>query len=166
MFELHHRLKGGLNAAVIRNGTRLLGRPAGATGRGVGRVITRADRPRIRALVGVLIAAAVLAGCSTMKDGVGALMVDPGRYEGYNCKELAGQWSALLAREKQLRNLIDRADESTSGVVIGALAYRSDYQTVLEQKKVLQRTAAEKNCQITTPAPAPAPAFSSDKMIH
>jgi hypothetical protein len=111
------------------------------------------------------LAAMTLAGCSS--DGVGALMVDPSRYEGYNCKDLASQWKTLVTRENQLRNLINRADEGGgTGEVIGALTYRSDYQTVLEQKKVLQRTAAEKNCQMApTPAPA-APAFTSDQTIR
>jgi hypothetical protein len=95
----------------------------------------------VAAIAGVLLAAAALAGCST-SDGVGALMVDPGRYEGYNCKDLVG----------------------TSGVVIGALAYRSDYETVLEQKRVLRRTAAEKKCQLTPPAATTK--FTSDQTIR
>jgi hypothetical protein len=117
----------------------------------------------VAAIAGVLLAAAALAGCST-SDGVGALMVDPGRYEGYNCKDLVGQWNGLVSREKQLRDLIDKADESTSGVVIGALAYRSDYETVLEQKRVLRRTAAEKKCQLTPPAATTK--FTSDQTIR
>jgi hypothetical protein len=93
-------------------------------------------------------------------------MVDPGRYDGYDCKGLVGQWNGLVTREKQLRNLINRADEGGgTGEVIGTLAYRSDYQTVLEQKKVLQRTAAEKKCQLA-PIPAAAPAFTSDQTIR
>jgi hypothetical protein len=128
--------------------------------------IASADRHRARCanvvvFAGVLFAAAALAGCST-SDGVGALMVDPGRYEGYNCKDLVGQWNGLVSREKQLRDLIDKADESTSGVVIGALTYRSDYETVLEQKKVLRRTAAEKKCQLTPTVST----FTSDQSIR
>jgi len=104
-----------------------------------------------------LLAAAMLAGCGS--DGIGALMVDPARYEGYQCKDLAAQWKALVAREQQLRNLIDKADEGGGGTVIGALSYRGDYQTVLEQEKVLQRTAAAKKCQL-------APSYTSDQTIR
>ncbi|MGH6670660.1 MAG: hypothetical protein ACRECV_01645 [Xanthobacteraceae bacterium] len=146
--------------------TPLGGRIAAAIRRRTGRhdvaaAIRRFEALPVRALAGVLFAAATLAGCA-LNDGVGALMVDPGRYEGYNCKGLVGQWNGLIAREKKLRNLIDKADETSSGVVIGALAYRGDYQTVLEQKRVLQRTAVEKSCQV----PPPPPAFTSDKVIH
>jgi hypothetical protein len=113
----------------------------------------------------LLLAATTLAGCGS--DGVGALMVDPARFEGYNCKDLTGQWNDLIKREKELRDLINRADEGGgSGEVIGALTYRSDYQTVLERKKVLQRTAAEKKCQMPPTPAATAPAFTSDQTIR
>ncbi|HTV35479.1 MAG TPA: hypothetical protein VMF12_03530 [Xanthobacteraceae bacterium] len=105
----------------------------------------------------VFFAAATLAGCGG--DGVGALMVDPGRYEGYHCQGLAEQWKALLAREKQLRNLIDKANEGGGGEVIGALAYSTDYQTVLEREKVLKRTAEEQKCQFVA-------SYTSDQMIR
>jgi hypothetical protein len=142
------------------------------------------------AAVAVLLVVTMLAGCGLSSDGVGSLMVDPARYEGYNCKELIGQWNGLVTREKQLRNLMDRADEGGgTGEIIGALSYRSDYETVLEQKKVLRRTAAEKGCHegaisgapqaprpMTMPAQAPgatpttapvaAPAFTSDQTIR
>ena len=102
---------------------------------------------RIRCAVILVLAASALAGCSTM-GGLDSMLVDPSRYEGYNCKDLANQMQGLDKREKDLRNLIDRADESTSGVVIGALAYRTDYETVKADKKALRRTMAEKKCQL------------------
>lgn len=112
----------------------------------------------IRCAALLLLTASALAGCSTT-DGLDSMLVDPSRYEGYNCKDLAGQLQALNKREKDLRNLIDRADESTSGVVIGAFAYRTDYQTVIADKKALQRTMAEKKCQLT-------PSLTSDQFIR
>jgi len=112
----------------------------------------------IRCATMLVLAVGTLAGCSTT-DGLDSMLVDPSRYEGYNCKELAGQLQSLDKREKDLRNLIDRADESTSGVVIGALAYRTDYQTVIADKKVLKGTMAEKKCQLT-------PSLTSDQVIR
>ncbi|MGB6536751.1 MAG: twin-arginine translocation pathway signal [Xanthobacteraceae bacterium] len=112
-----------------------------------------------------MLAAVPLGGCGIGTDGVSALMVDPARYDGFNCKQLSSQWNELLVREKQLRNFMDKADEGGGGTVIGALAYRGDYQTVLEDKKVLQRTAAERQCQLTA-TPAAAPAFTSDQTIR
>jgi hypothetical protein len=90
-----------------------------------------------------------LGGCGSLgADGVASLAVDPARYEGFHCKDLVAQWNGLVAREKQLRNLIDKASDGGGGTVIATVAYRSDYDTVLEQEKVLKRTAVEKNCEL------------------
>lgn len=86
-------------------------------------------------------------------------MVDAGRYDGYRCNDLVGEWKNLLKREKELRGLIDKAREGGGGTVIGALAYRGDYETVLAQEKVLKHTAAEKNCELT-------PTYNSDQTIR
>ena len=91
-----------------------------------------------------------LAGCG-LSDGAGALFVDPGRYALYHCDDLAAQRKVLMARENELRGLIERAGESPGGGVVGSLAYRSDYDTVLAQEKLLQRNAAEKNCSFASP---------------
>ncbi|MGH7192849.1 MAG: hypothetical protein ACREJM_04845 [Candidatus Saccharimonadales bacterium] len=115
----------------------------------------------VLATAAFIFAAPTLAGCG-LSDGAGALMVDPARYDAYNCKDLVSQWNGLVTREAKLRNLIDKADEGGGGVVIGALAYRGDYETVLEQKKLLQRAAAERKCQM---APA-SPTFTSDQTIR
>jgi hypothetical protein len=93
------------------------------------------------------VAAGALSGCG-IGDGPGALFVDPGRYVAYHCNELADRWKQLLAREKELRNLMDKASEGGGGVVIGTLAYRSDYESVKTEQKLLQRTAAEKKCDL------------------
>jgi len=44
-----------------------------------------------------------------------------------------------------------KASEGGGGTVIGALAYRADYEAVLSEQKMLQRTAAEKKCPIVPP---------------
>jgi hypothetical protein len=111
------------------------------------------------AVLFVVIGAGALGGCAG-SDGVGALLVDPARYAGYRCKDLIGEWTNLTTQEKQLRELINKADEGgAAGTVIGAVAYRSDYETVLEREKILQRTAAEQNCELK-------PVYSSDRTIH
>ena len=109
---------------------------------------------------GVLLAgivAAALAGCT---NGAGSLLVDPGHYSAYHCNDLAAQWKVLVAREKELRDLMDRADQGGGGgAVIGSLAYRSDYESVRTNEQLVQREAAEKNCNSTTQ-------FQSDQAIR
>lgn len=104
------------------------------------------------------LAAVALSGCG-LGDGAGAILVDPGRYSAYHCNDLAARWKVLVARENELRGLMDKASEGGGGAVIGSLAYRSDYETVLTEQKLLQRTAAAKNCGFT-------PDFQSDHTIR
>ena len=94
-----------------------------------------------------------------MSDGAGSILVDPGRYSVYHCDELATRWKVLVAREKELRGLMDKASEGGGGAVIGSLAYRTDYEIRAQRGKLLQRTAAEKNCGFT-------PDFQSDHTIR
>ena len=91
-----------------------------------------------------------LSGCG-LSDGAGVLFVDPGRYTLYHCDDLAARRKVLVARENELRGLIERAGESPGGAVVGSFAYRSDYDTVLAEEKLLQRNAAEKNCSFASP---------------
>ena len=96
-----------------------------------------------------LLALIPLAGCGS--DGAGAIFIDPGRYTLYHCDELATRRKALIARETELRGLMERASESAAGSVIGSLAYRSEYDSVIAEQRLLQRNAAEKNCSFASP---------------
>jgi hypothetical protein len=115
-----------------------------------------------RALLRVVAAASLslvaLAGCG-MSGDPGAFLVDPGRYNSYHCNDLVTRWKVLVAREKELHGLMDKAGEGGGGAVIGSLAYRTDYESVLSEERLLQRTAAEKNCGFT-------PEFQSDQTIR
>jgi hypothetical protein len=99
-----------------------------------------------------------LAGCG-LGNGPGSFLVDPGRYEAYHCNDLVTRWKQLTDREKDLRALMDKASQSGTGAVVGAVAYRSDYEGVLTEEKLVQRQAAEKKCELTT-------TFQSDQSIR
>lgn len=105
----------------------------------------------------LLLAMAALSGCGS--DGVAGLLVDPAHYSAYHCKQLIAESKNLANREKQLRDLMDKASEGGGGSIMGTLAYRSDYETVLEQQKLLKRTAAEQKCELV-------PTYSSDGTIR
>jgi hypothetical protein len=122
--------------------------------------LSRRRRVALGAIRLIIVSAAVaLAGCG-LSDGIGTLVVDPGRYDAYHCKELTARLKVLRAREKELRGLMDKASEGGGGVVIGTMAYRTDYETVLSEEKLLQRTAAEKKCDVA------ASAYQSDQSLH
>ena len=95
-------------------------------------------------LLAMLGLACALCGCAGSDSG--ALLIDPGRYDLFKCDDLAARWKLVSARERELRGLMDRASQSGGGAVVGSLAYRTDYETVLSDERLLQRTAAAKNC--------------------
>jgi hypothetical protein len=114
-----------------------------------------------KAVAGAAAALAVLVvfGCSANQD-VSSLLVDPGHYSAYHCKDFPPQLALLTTREETLRNLMDKAKESDGGAIVGDLSYRADYEDVLGEEKVLRHAAAEKNCDLG------ASAFQSDRTIH
>jgi len=99
-----------------------------------------------------------LAGCG-LENGPGSLFVDPGHYSVYHCNDLATQMKTLGAKEQELRGLMEKANEGGGGAVIGSLAYRTDYESVLTQERLIQREAAEKKCAIV-------PSYQSDQTIR
>ena len=73
---------------------------------------------------------------------------------------LVDRLKTIAAREKELRELMDKASDGGGGSVIGTLSYRPDYEKQLGDEKVLRRTAAEKKCALEPPA------FESDQSIR
>ena len=113
----------------------------------------RTSRAVLRAMA--LVAATMLAGCGATD----SLFVDPGHYSAYHCKDLIAESQNLAKREKELRNLMDKASEGGGGSVIGTFAYRSDYEIVLEQQKLLKRAVAAQKCELV-------PSYNSDQIIR
>lgn len=102
---------------------------------------------------------AAVAGCG-LSNGPGELLVDPAHYSAYHCKDMIAEAQYLAKRERDLRNLMDKASEGGgAGTVIGTVAYRTDYEAVLEQQRLLQRAAAERKCELV-------PTYSSDRTIR
>ncbi|MGA9896113.1 MAG: hypothetical protein WBE48_14880 [Xanthobacteraceae bacterium] len=95
--------------------------------------------------------ACALFGCTSNDSG--ELLIDPGRYAVYKCDDLATRWKIVSAREKELRGLMDRAAQTIGGAVVGSLTYRVDYDAVISDERLLQRTAAEKNCGLPFQTP-------------
>lgn len=99
----------------------------------------------LSAIVLAALAAGLLAACS-LGGGPGSLLVDPSLYAVYHCNDLATEFITLAKREKELRDLMDKASEGGGGTVIGALAYRSDLETVLAKERMVKRLGAEQKC--------------------
>ncbi len=101
--------------------------------------------------------AGAAAGCSTSID---TYMIDPAHYSAYHCKEMVDKLKELQTRQRDLRNLMDKASEGGGGTIIGGMSYRADYGKAVGEENVLRRTAADKKCSLEGPA------FESDHIIR
>jgi len=68
------------------------------------------------------------------------VFADPGKYQFYNCEQLAGQRTYWTNRELELKLLMDNADQGTGGAVVTVTAYQADHVAAREELKVLEAT--------------------------
>jgi hypothetical protein len=125
-------------------------------------ILVLSRRRRARFGRSILLCAAAVAGMALTGcggNGVGSWLVDPGRYDAYHCNDLVTRWKTLTDREMELRALMERASQSGTGAVVGAVTYRTEYETVLAEEKLVQRDANDKNCELTK-------TFQSDQSIR
>jgi hypothetical protein len=90
-----------------------------------------------------LMLCAALAGCAFEAPYI---LGDPGKYQYFNCEQLAKANSTQTVRQRELKELIDKAEQGAGGVVVSVLAYRSDYVAVNEDLRIIESTARSKNC--------------------
>jgi hypothetical protein len=96
-----------------------------------------------------LLVGEILSACSPTAMGPVTVFVDPGKYQYYNCEQLAGQRTHWTNRELELKLLMDKAEQGTGGTVVNVIAYQTDYVTAREELKVIDTTARAKNCDAT-----------------
>jgi hypothetical protein len=106
-----------------------------------------AERQPLRGAVLVALAAgALLAGCGTADNPL-TIFADPGKYEYYSCEQIAGQRKHWSTREQELKQLMDKAEQSAGGTVVNLLAYKADHVAASEELKVIEGAARSKNCE-------------------
>jgi hypothetical protein len=74
------------------------------------------------------------------REPVHGVRADPGRYEFFNCEQLAVQRVAGKAREQELKQLMNRAEQGAGGTLVNVIAYKGDYVAVTEELKVIDMT--------------------------
>jgi hypothetical protein len=90
--------------------------------------------------------AIVLCGCASGPLEV-FVLADSGKYQFHNCEQLAASAKSQSLRVRELKELIDKAEQSVGGHVVSVIAYRADYIAVNEDLRVIASTARAKNCQ-------------------
>ena len=90
--------------------------------------------------------ATIIAGCSSIADNGMTIFADPSKYQHSTCEGLGGQRQTWTTKEQELRQLMDRAEQSTGGAVVNVLAYKGDHVAALEELQLIDRAARAKNC--------------------
>jgi hypothetical protein len=86
------------------------------------------------------------AGCSTSSNLSVMLFANPGKYEYHTCDQIQTASRGMVAREKVLRELIEKAERGAAGSVVSTIAYRGEHRTVVEEIEVIEATSRRKNC--------------------
>jgi hypothetical protein len=106
-----------------------------------------------RVLLMVTLLTPWLSGCAANLD-LGMLYAAPGKYDYLRCEDLPARLASAIAREKQLTDLMKRANQDVAGPVVSAVAYSADLAQVRADQKVLRQAAIDKKCgSIEPPEP-------------
>jgi hypothetical protein len=110
---------------------------------GEGKAELRSLRPALFASLALCLA---LAGCSSTSESTMTFFAAPGKYQYHDCDQLAAAMKGTTARQKELKGLIDKAEQGAAGAFVGAIAYKTDYLAATEDIKLLEAATREKNC--------------------
>ncbi|NVO16974.1 MAG: hypothetical protein HXX10_23355 [Rhodoplanes sp.] len=102
----------------------------------------------------LVVLAPFLGGCAQNLD-LGILYAAPGKYDYLRCQDLPPRLAGAVAREKQLDDLISRANQEPAGAVVSSAAYSADLAQVRAEQKILRQAAVDKNCGSIEPGAAP-----------
>ncbi len=90
---------------------------------------------------------ALLAGtCGCSSHDVVTVTARPGKFRLYSCDELNKHGVDTLKRERELADLMRRAEQGPGGRLAGTIAYRTEYDIVLGELREVELAGIEKNC--------------------
>jgi len=113
----------------------------------------RADRPAYECFVrlaGAFALAGLTAACAGGIDP-GYSVVTQDRFDFMACPEILGHRSNSTAREKQLNDLVEKAESAPGGIIISVMAYRSELAQARTLRHLAEKAAQDKGCDRKTP---------------
>jgi hypothetical protein len=75
------------------------------------------------------------------------VFADPGKYQFSSCENLASQRKSWASKERELRLLMEKADQTSGGAVVNVLAYKADYVAATEELRIVESASRAKNCE-------------------
>jgi hypothetical protein len=108
----------------------------------------------MRATHYAVLVAAALGGCASVYETVGDPYVSPGKFNFLRCEDIAKRLADAQSRDRELRALMERANNGTGGSAVNVFVYGPDLEGIDAEMRLLRRTAGEKRCgEAVTKAP-------------
>jgi hypothetical protein len=101
-------------------------------------------RHNIHRLGGALLLAAIVSGCAGSME---MMFVNPGSFDYMSCADLAAATRTTTKRERELKELTDRAEQESFGVLVAATTYRSEQMKARGDLLLLAEASRNKNCE-------------------
>ena len=101
---------------------------------------------RAISLTAIALLSVACAACSGIGDPAGYSIVTQDAFDFKTCPEIVGTRSGMAAREKELTELIAKAESAPGGIIVSYTAYRSELTSVRAQKDASERAARMHNC--------------------
>jgi hypothetical protein len=110
---------------------------------------------RVISFASAALLAGACAACTGMGDPAGYSIVTQDAYDFKSCPEIAAGRTAWTAREKDLTELIAKAESAPGGIIVSYAAYRSELTSVRAQKAAVERAARMHDCDAPKKPGAP-----------
>jgi hypothetical protein len=94
---------------------------------------------------GTLALAALAAACSADLAGYSTIVTQD-KFDFMNCPQIISSRTGLVAREKDLSDLVTKAESSPGGIIASFAAYRSELASTRSQIVAVNRAAQKNGC--------------------
>jgi hypothetical protein len=106
-------------------------------------------------LAGIALLAAACAACTGIGDPAGYSIVTQDASDFKTCPEIITTRRNMTDREKELAELVAKAESGPGGIIVGYAAYRTELTSVRAQKDASERAARMHNCDAPKKPDAP-----------
>jgi hypothetical protein len=110
---------------------------------------------RVISFTGTALLAAACAACTGIGDPAGYSIVTQDAFDFKTCPEIIAGRNNWAAREKDLTELIAKAESAPGGIIVSYTAYRSELTAARAQRQAIERAARMHDCDAPKKPGAP-----------
>jgi hypothetical protein len=94
----------------------------------------------------IICVAAFTGGCASGDLDAVSPYAEPGKYDFLDCTSIAQRMKEASDRERQLTDLMTRAQEGVGGGIVSAVVYQDDLNITRARLRSLRKAAESKQC--------------------